>query len=169
MAALLCIGVTSAADADYVFTTLTLEGLPLSSVYGAQAYGINNRGDIVGTYVDSNNVQHGYLYSNGSYTTLNAPGGAPPYNTQAFGINERGQIAGEFFRTGSKAATSALTFTTTAPSPTSALPSGAIPIMHLGSITPAKSSGYILVHPKASFSITVLTQVSPFSCRATIK
>jgi probable HAF family extracellular repeat protein len=102
IAALLSVGVTNVANADsYAFTTLGLEGLPVSSVYGAQAYGINNRGDIVGTYVDSNNVQRGYLYSNGTSTTLNAPAGVLPYNTQAFGINDNGQIAGEIFLSGS--------------------------------------------------------------------
>jgi probable HAF family extracellular repeat protein len=100
VAALLSVGVTSVADAEsYIFTTL--EGLPSgdysAGTYGAQAYGINNRGDIVGSYVDSALVQHGYLYSNGSYTTLNAPAGVLPFNTQAFGINDRGQIAGEYF------------------------------------------------------------------------
>ena len=81
----------TALDTTPTFTTL--EGLP-SGDYGAgtygAAYGINNRGDIVGTYVGGG--LHGFLYSNGTYTTLDAPGS---FDTQVFGINDRGQIAGD--------------------------------------------------------------------------
>ena len=40
--------------------------------YGTLAAGINDHGQIVGFYVDSNHKEHGFLYSNGTYTTLNA-------------------------------------------------------------------------------------------------
>jgi hypothetical protein len=42
----------------------------------------------------SKNVQHGYLYSNGTYVTLDDPLGA--HGTVPTGINERGQIVGYY-------------------------------------------------------------------------
>src|SRR5438132_717883 len=45
----------------YTFTTL-----PAGTVYNT-ALGINGAGQIVGSYVDSSNVTHGYLYSLGTY------------------------------------------------------------------------------------------------------
>jgi len=60
------------------------------------ALGINDKGQIVGTYVDSNGVEHGFLYSNGIYTTLNDPL-AGSKGTVAFGINDKGQIVGYYF------------------------------------------------------------------------
>jgi probable HAF family extracellular repeat protein len=41
---------------------------------GTQAYSINNAGEIVGSYVDSSNDRHGFLYTNGSFTEIDAPG-----------------------------------------------------------------------------------------------
>jgi len=41
------------------------------------ALGINDLGQIVGYYVDSSRVDHGFLDSGGIYTPLNAQGTAP--------------------------------------------------------------------------------------------
>jgi probable HAF family extracellular repeat protein len=78
----------------YNFNTLNI--FP-SGTYGAQAYDINNLGQIVGSYADSSGVQHGFLYSNGTFTTLDVLSVGP--GTQAFGINDAGQIVGEYFGT----------------------------------------------------------------------
>ena len=53
---------------------------------------INNSGQIVGNYTDNNGTVHGFLYSNGTYTTLDNPSGA----TVPLGINNLGQIVGEY-------------------------------------------------------------------------
>jgi probable HAF family extracellular repeat protein len=50
-------------------------------------------GQIVGRYSDANG-SHGFLYSNGTYTTLDDPLAAN--GTQAFGINDSGQIVGYY-------------------------------------------------------------------------
>src|SRR5262249_47446757 len=52
------------------------------------ATGINDSGDVVGTYYDSTNIAHGFILSNGVYTTI-GPSGA--FIT---GINNLGQITG---------------------------------------------------------------------------
>ena len=61
---------------------------------GTGATGINDAGQIVGFYEDSSGAQHGFLYSGGTYTPLNAPSGTK--GTQAVGINDSGQIVGAY-------------------------------------------------------------------------
>jgi probable HAF family extracellular repeat protein len=51
--------------------------------------GINDKGDIVGTYTDPDFSLHGFLYSQGDYTQLDIPGAG---RTDVTGINNRGQI-----------------------------------------------------------------------------
>jgi uncharacterized membrane protein len=53
--------------------------------------GINNRGQIVGGYLDPNGVNgRGFLWDHGQYTTIVAPGDRT--DSVAFDINERGDI-----------------------------------------------------------------------------
>ena len=59
-----------------------------------QVFGINATGQIVGGYVDNLNKEHGFLYTAGTYVTLDVPGAT---FTEAFGINSSGQIVGTFF------------------------------------------------------------------------
>ncbi|MHB1938508.1 MAG: hypothetical protein ACYCOR_18270 [Acidobacteriaceae bacterium] len=68
---------------------------PASISGGTSPEGINDNGDIVGLYTDSSGNDHGFLYSNGAYTTIDDPNGA--LGTQAFGINNNGQIVGIYF------------------------------------------------------------------------
>jgi hypothetical protein len=56
------------------------------------AYGINDAGQIVGTYLS---LGHGFLYSGGFYTTLDDP--LATSGNLARGINAAGQIVGEYF------------------------------------------------------------------------
>jgi probable HAF family extracellular repeat protein len=48
--------------------------------------------------IDSNGVNHGFLYSHGNYITLNDPlaGGGQNQGTFALGINDLGQIIGGY-------------------------------------------------------------------------
>jgi uncharacterized membrane protein len=56
--------------------------------------GINNGGDIVGTYNDKRGVCHGFLLSGGVFTSFDDPSGT---STRAMGINDSGQIVGSYF------------------------------------------------------------------------
>lgn len=78
-----------------VYTYTTLDD-PRAN-FGTDPTGINDAGTIVGTYVGLSG-QHGFLYSGGSYRTLDAPGAAA---THASGINASGLIVGDFANGGS--------------------------------------------------------------------
>jgi len=49
-------------------------------------------GQIVGQYSDANAVLHGFLLSQGSFTTIDYPGAI---DTRLTGINPEGQIVGQ--------------------------------------------------------------------------
>jgi len=72
--------------------------LPTVSCQGTGAFGINALGQIVGEFVDANNVQHGFLFSGGRFTTLDDPnaGTGPFLFDQAVSINAGGQIVGAY-------------------------------------------------------------------------
>ena len=79
----------------YTYTTLN----DALGTNGTFPFDINDVGQIVGVFQDSNNIQHGFLYSNGTYTTLNDPSAATPngvggLGTYANSINGSGQIVG---------------------------------------------------------------------------
>jgi probable HAF family extracellular repeat protein len=71
------------AEADYLFTTLV----------GSLATGINDSGQIVGT-----NGQGAFLYSGGTYTSINVPVDFTNRfsETLPYGINNAGQVVGSF-------------------------------------------------------------------------
>src|SRR2546423_15568365 len=66
---------------------------------GTFAWGINASGQIVGSYGDASIFYHGFLYSGGSYTTLDGPLST---GAGAYGINEMGQVVGGYHRPGSR-------------------------------------------------------------------
>jgi hypothetical protein len=54
-------------------------------------HGINASGEMVGTYYDSADIAHGFLYSGNTVTTIDPPGST---STSAWGINDAGMIVG---------------------------------------------------------------------------
>ena len=80
----------------YSFLSLSA---PANGVGAPSARGINNAGQMVGFYLDSNSQAHGFLYSGGVYTALDDPlasHGAPYGGTYVYGINNLGQIVGSY-------------------------------------------------------------------------
>jgi probable HAF family extracellular repeat protein len=61
-----------------------------SATNGTQAFGINDMGQIVGTYNTSSGT-HAFLYSGGVFTTIDDPVNG---HTFAYGINNNGHVAG---------------------------------------------------------------------------
>ncbi len=59
-------------------------------VGGTHVNGINNNSQLVGYYIDSSGNRHGYLYSGGTFTTINDPSGVN--GTADLGINNTGPI-----------------------------------------------------------------------------
>jgi uncharacterized membrane protein len=68
--------------------------VPFTGVIGTEASGINNRGQIVGSYFDAT-ATHGFLDSGGIFSAIDVPlaGGN---TTDAEGINDAGQIVGRY-------------------------------------------------------------------------
>src|SRR5207244_9853623 len=67
------------------YTTLDAPG-----GFDTQALGINDSDQVVGSYIDANSVQHGFLYSGATYTTLDDPNAVN--GTVAQAINNAGDI-----------------------------------------------------------------------------
>jgi probable HAF family extracellular repeat protein len=77
------------------YTTIPTPQGTLSST----AFGINARGDVVGTFVDRNRVQHGFLLSKGEFTVIDFRDdqGATARGTIARGISPDGEIVGNYW------------------------------------------------------------------------
>jgi probable HAF family extracellular repeat protein len=70
-------------------TTLDVPGAVLTV-----ALDINDRGQVVGGYIDAAGRQHGFVYDNGRHTTIDAPRPLDPVamGSIATGINDRGEV-----------------------------------------------------------------------------
>ena len=82
----------SASERTFTFTTIDVQG-----AVATQAWGINARGDIVGSYVDASGRSHGYLRLDGGFTTIDYPGSV---FTEARGIGPGGDIVGIYRNAG---------------------------------------------------------------------
>jgi hypothetical protein len=71
-----------------VLTTVNFPG-----AMSTQALGLNNKGDVVGDFVDSMGVMHGFVFDGTNYTEVDAPNST---STTINGINDKGQIVGFF-------------------------------------------------------------------------
>ena len=95
------IGSQAFIDINGQIQTLIAPGADMDGAHGfTQATGVNNRGEIVGTFQNGpqlpnggSNLQ-GFLYSGGAFTILNLP--AAKEGTQAIGINNLGQVVGDY-------------------------------------------------------------------------
>jgi hypothetical protein len=86
-----------AAGADVWLASLMPKGF---SVEGTGAFSLNAAGEVVGTYTDAGNVQHGFVRAtNSSITSFSVPGAAGGViigGTGGFGINPAGVVAGTY-------------------------------------------------------------------------
>lgn len=77
---------------ELTFTQIDFTGASITGVSG-----INNRGQMVGFFLDAGSVKHGFLLDDGAFTPIDPPGATV---TEANGINDRGQIVGAFVDAG---------------------------------------------------------------------
>ena len=73
------------------FSTL----LPPGAVTAKGGY-VNDAGEVAGTYIDSGNVQHGFTWLGGTYTSFELPEPAQPYSATITGINNAGRVVGVY-------------------------------------------------------------------------
>jgi probable HAF family extracellular repeat protein len=80
--------VTPSAAASYTFTLIDVPGATFTF-----AQGINDRGEVVGSFDDTGGNHHGFLRSRGQFTIIDAPTAS---DTTAAGINNLSQIVGSY-------------------------------------------------------------------------
>src|SRR5947199_74448 len=88
--AVLVLGVLAATLFSALASTFTTIDIPVPGATGTVAVGINNRGQIVGSYSTTSGF-HSFLLDHGTFTTIDVPGAG-----YASGINDRGQIVGVY-------------------------------------------------------------------------
>jgi probable HAF family extracellular repeat protein len=82
-------GVASILEAQTpAYTTIDFPGATTTS-----AWGISDRGDVVGVYSLPDKINHGFLWSGGRLTSIDYPGATA---TDTWGINAQGDIAGDY-------------------------------------------------------------------------
>jgi probable HAF family extracellular repeat protein len=76
----------------------TLTHIDFPSASQTIAFGINNRGQIVGSFANAGGAVHNFLFDKGAFIQIDFPGGAPlPTDAgNIIGINDRGQIVSQF-------------------------------------------------------------------------
>jgi hypothetical protein len=67
--------------------------VPFAGAAGTFPYGINNSGEVVGGWWDSNIVEHGFTLIGGAYTSVDYPGAS---ETGVFGVNSAGDLVGGY-------------------------------------------------------------------------
>jgi hypothetical protein len=85
-----CTSTKTALYEGFVYSAGKFTPINFPKSNGTQALGINDKGDVVGLYLDSTNVQHGFVKKGAKYTTIDVSGGT---SSEAWGINNSGQIA----------------------------------------------------------------------------
>jgi hypothetical protein len=79
---------STAVSQPYRYTSINYPGSRTTV-----ASGINNNGVIVGSYIDTNNKNHGFVYRKGMYVRIDVPNAT---QTFANGINDYGDIVGTY-------------------------------------------------------------------------
>src|SRR5262249_20705740 len=79
---------------DHHFTDISD---PLAGAGGTYAFGINDRDQVVGYYYDANGNEHGFIETNGHYTTIDVKiDGVTVTATEINSINNRGEFVGDY-------------------------------------------------------------------------
>jgi probable HAF family extracellular repeat protein len=91
-------GFVYSGSANGTYTTLNDSNAGSGSDQGTVPIAMNNSGEVVGYYYDSNGAYHGFLYDNGGFTELDYPAvGNASVQTAPYAINNAGEVVGYFY------------------------------------------------------------------------
>jgi hypothetical protein len=90
----LLLSVPGLAQAQYRFSKIDVPGATRTAANGNNTLEI-----VVGEFDDANGLTHGFVWKEGVFTTIDAPGADPP-GSIVNGINAPGQLAGTYFGMG---------------------------------------------------------------------
>ena len=79
------------SEHGYLLRGRTKLRLDFPGAVATDPFGVNNRGSVVGSFVDGTGVIHGWLRRSGTYRQIDVPGAL---DSVPFGINDREQIVG---------------------------------------------------------------------------
>jgi len=88
---IIALGVVPAMAGSYNYKTLRISGQQAS-----YAYGINDKDQVAGGFLDSGGLPHGLVWDKGTYTQVDGPGAT---NTVLGTVNARGVAAGFYYTT----------------------------------------------------------------------
>jgi hypothetical protein len=84
-----CTSAKTGLDVGFVYNKGAFTAVNFPKSNGTQATGINDKGEVVGLYLDSANATHGFSKIGTKYTSITVKGHT---NTVAWGVNNAGQI-----------------------------------------------------------------------------
>jgi hypothetical protein len=84
-----CTNAKTGLDTGFVYSKGKFTPVNFPKSNGTEATGINDKGEVVGLYLDSANLTHGFSKIGTKYTSISVKGGT---NTVAWGVNNAGQI-----------------------------------------------------------------------------
>jgi len=84
-----CTSTKTGLDVGFVYAKGKFTPVNFPKSNGTQATGINDKGWVVGLYLDSANLSHGFVKVGTKYTSIDVKGAT---NTVAWGVNNKGQI-----------------------------------------------------------------------------
>jgi hypothetical protein len=77
----------------------TITRIDFPGAVETQAFGINDRGTVIGIYVDTDGNQRSFILRDGHFRNIDLPGGVANGGTTPLSINDSGEVVGEFVKT----------------------------------------------------------------------
>jgi len=84
-----CTSAKTGLDIAFVYSGGKFTAVNFPKSNGTQATGINDKGWVVGLYLDSSNLQHGFVKKGSKYTSIDVTGDT---SADAYGINNAGDM-----------------------------------------------------------------------------
>jgi len=85
-----CTNPSSGSYIGYTYAKGKFSSVTIKGALDVQANGLNNKGAIVGDYIDSNGAQHGFMMAGKKFLKLDPPGANSL--SQAWAINDKGEM-----------------------------------------------------------------------------